>query len=294
MTTMIALIGEQPLPNFLPIRYYRPDDVLLVYTGRTRQKCEFLQATIQDEVRVSGLEVDPYDISAVAAALDKEINRLAPESLLFNLTGGTKTMSLGAYQVAEHLAAPMIYLQSEGKNTRICQYQWDHSQLLATKKELLPECITLHDIFDLHLGPGNWLEKGSSRDEGSPFEETLAATLREPGYEVMLGVKALSGQLDIDVAVRAGNQYGILEAKMGKNGRKIDGIKQLNNAVRHLGTYSQTFYVIAAPPQSAHTLLTDASNIQVISLPSYDPATHVLSPLDKAELLERVGNALKS
>lgn len=35
MTAMIALVGEQPLPNFLPVRHDHPSDVVLVYTAKT-------------------------------------------------------------------------------------------------------------------------------------------------------------------------------------------------------------------------------------------------------------------
>jgi len=296
MALMIALIGEQPMPNLLPARYYHPRDVLLIYTARTRQKYEYLRVTLQKEVNVYGLETDAYDISAIASTLDEELGKLATlveKPLVFNLTGGTKTMSLAAYQVAEQLNAPMMYLQSEGKHTRVYHYSWEHQRLRSTGNELLPECITLQDVFDLYFGPGNWREHGSGRNEGSPFEDALAAALYTDGYEIMIGVRAMNGQIDIDVAVRSGNQYGIIEAKMGENGRRLDGIKQLSTAARHLGTYSQTFYVITVSPQPAHTAITEASNIQVVSLPSYDRTTNVLPPAEVIVLLDKVGKALK-
>ncbi len=295
MTVMIALVGEQPLPNFLPVRHYHPSDVLLIYTTKTREKYKYLQVTLQQEVNVYGLETEAYDISTIVRALNEELGKkaaLASQPLVFNLTGGTKTMSLAAYQVAQQRDAPMMYLQSEGKHTRVYNYMWEHQQLRSTGNELLPECITLQDVFDLHLGPGKWQECGAGNKEGSHFEEVLAATLRIHGYEVMLGVRVM-GQVDVDIAVRSGNQYGIIEAKWGEGGRKLDGIKQLNNAARHLGTYSQTFYVITVPPQPAHTAITDASNIQVISLPGYDHTTNVLPPPEVAVFLGQIGKALK-
>ncbi len=293
---MIALIGEQPLPNFLPVRHYHPGNVLLVYTARTRQKYEYLKVTLQKEVNVYGLETDPYDIPSIANAINEEFAKMAlwiSQPLMFNLTGGTKTMSLAAYQVAQQHNAPMMYLQSEGKHTRVYHYIWEGQQLQSTSDELLPECIRLQDIFDLHLGPGNWQEYGSGQQEGSPFEDALAALLRTHGYEVMIGVRAMNGQIDVDVAVRSGNQYGIIEAKMGENGRRLDGIKQLSTAARHLGTYSQTFYIITVPPQPAHTAITDASNIEVISLPGYNRTSNVLPSAEVAVLLDKVGKALK-
>jgi Domain of unknown function (DUF1887) len=297
MTVMISLVGEQSLPNFLPVQYYHPNDVLLIYSSKTLQKYEYLKLTLQKEVNVLGLETDAYDISTMARALNEELGKIAAlisQPLVFNLTGGTKTMSLAAYQVAQQHNAPMMYLQSEGKHTRVYHYIWKYQQLCSTNNELLPECITLQDVFDLYLGPGNWQECGSGRSEGSPFEDALAATLRMHGYEVMIGVRAMNGQIDVDIAVRSGNQYGIIEAKMGKNGKKLDGIKQqLSTAARHLGTYSQTFYVITVPSQPAHSAITDGSNIQVVSLPSYDRTTNMLPTAEVTVLLDKIGKALK-
>ncbi len=296
MTVMVALVGEQSLPNFLPVRYYHPSDVLLIYSTKTQQKFEYLKLTLQREVNVFGLETDAYDISTIARTLNEELAKkaaLISQPLVFNLTGGTKTMSLAAYQVAQQHDAATMYLQSEGKHTRVYHYIWENQQLHSTSNELLPECITLQDVFDLYLGPKNWKEYGSGRTEGSPFEDALATTLRIHGYEVMIGVHAMNGQIDVDIAVRSGNQYGIIEAKMGENGKKLDGIKQLSTAARHLGTYSQTFYVITVPPQPAHTAITDASNIQVVSLPGYDRTTNVLPPAEATVLVDKIGKTLK-
>src|SRR4051794_14827995 len=132
MSTMIALVGEQPLPNFLPVLHYHPDNVLLPYTTRTEKKYEYLRATLQNEVNISGLEVDPYDIPEIARMLNEELEKQTKQPLMFNLTGGTKTMSLAAYQAAQQRLASIMYLQSEGKNTRIYGYTWESQRLQTT------------------------------------------------------------------------------------------------------------------------------------------------------------------
>lgn len=295
-TMMIALIGEQPLPNLLPVRHYRPSDVLFIYTKRTKQVYDRLKATLQQEASVSGLETDAYDIVAIVEALDKQLERrpeLASQPAVFNLTGGTKAMALAAYQVAQQRNAPVLYLQSEGKHSRVYHYTWEHQKLQASSNELLPGCATLRDLFDLHFGPGEWQELGPGRHEGSPFEVALSETLRLHGYETMLGVRAMNGQIDIDVAARFENQFGIIEAKMGEKGRRLDGIKQLSTAARHLGTYTQSFYAITVPPESAHEAITIAARIQVISLPGYVRGAATLTHDDEMKLVSIVEKALK-
>jgi hypothetical protein len=36
MKTMIALVGEQPLPNVIPVKYYSPSRLVLAHTKNER------------------------------------------------------------------------------------------------------------------------------------------------------------------------------------------------------------------------------------------------------------------
>ena len=296
MTLMIALIGEQPLPNLLPIRHYHPDKVLLIYSDRTKPVYDRLEATLQQEVKVYGLQTHAFNIVTIVEALKQELTQhkdLISQPMSFNLTGGTKAMALAAYQVAQVYKAPFFYLQSEGKQNQVYHYIWKDGQLQLDSTPVLPECVGLVDLFNIHLGPGKWDEHGSKRSEGSPFEEALGETLREQGYEVMMGVKAMNGQIDIDVAIRFENRFAIIEAKAGNSGKKLDGIKQLSNAVRHIGTYTQTFYAITVQQETAHEAIADASRIKIISLTGYDFDRHTLSEDDTSLLISTIDGALK-
>lgn len=295
MTLMIALVGEQLLPNFLPVRHYLPEETLFVYTERTRPHYEKLAAVLQNKTHVIELKTDPYDIGKISHALRSKLTspEHARKSLQFNITGGTKMMSLAAYQIAQEFKAPLFYLQSEGKQNRVYHYSWENRQLLASSNEIMPECIQLSNFFNLHLGLQNWKAVGTTNAEGGPLEEAIALTLQANGYEVMAGVKALGNQIDIDVAIRCENRFAIFEAKLGEIGRKLDGIKQLSNAVRHLGTYTSTFYVITVPPSESHDAITTASRIQVVSLRAYEGGAKSLGPEDTSTLLEAANKVMK-
>ncbi len=295
MTVMIALVGGQPLPNLLPARHYHPSSIILAYTQTTKKVYDKLKATLQQETAVYGLETDAYDIVAIVETLNKKLE--APEfvkqPLVFNLTGGTKAMALAAYQVAQQRKAPILYLESEGKRSRVYRYIWEHQQLKADNNELLPECVNLKDLLNVYLGVGKWKEHGPANNEGSRFEAAVAKALGSYGYEVMAGIKTMTDQIDIDVAVRFENQFGILEAKSKDSGRNLDGIKQLHTASKHLSTYTKTFYVITVPPSKSHKAIMDASDIQIISLLGYDYKSDTLSEEDAVKLVDIVDKALK-
>jgi hypothetical protein len=70
---LIALVGEQPLPNFLPVRFYKPAAVLFVYTERTKRVYDRLYGNLNGEAQIHGLEVEPYDIGAVATKLQTRL-----------------------------------------------------------------------------------------------------------------------------------------------------------------------------------------------------------------------------
>src|SRR5256714_1354175 len=274
MALMIALVGEQPLPNFLLARHQHPDALLLVYTPKTEPVYEKLKATLQPEVAIYELLTDPFNIITIIKALKAKLAEpkiAAYQSFVFNLTGGTKAMSLAAYHVAQQYNASIVYMESEGKHNQVFRYEWKQQQLQEPTSEILPECIQLKDFFNMHLGIGarNWRVYGPSTEIGGPLEKAIGDPLHAHGYEVMIGVKTMNRQIDIDVAVRSGNQFGIIEAKVGGEGRGLNGIKQLSTAKRHLGTFTKQFYVITVTPTRDHKEIVEAADIKVISLLEY-------------------------
>ena len=298
MTLMIALVGEQPLPNFLLARHQHPDALLLVYTLKTDPVYEKLKATLQPGAAIYELLTDPFDIITIIKDLkDKlaEPELAAHQSFVFNLTGGTKAMSLAAYHVAQQRNASIVYMESEGKHNQVFRYEWKQQQLQEPTSAILPESIQLKDFFNMYLGIGarNWGVYGPSTEIGGPLEKAIGDTLHAYGYEVMIGVKTMNRQIDIDVAVRSGNQFGIIEAKVGGDGRKLKGIQQLSTAKRHLGTFTQQFYVITVTSTPDHKEIVDAANIKVISLLDYRQGATSLSSSDTKELIRKVDEAFK-
>jgi hypothetical protein len=298
MATMIGLVGDQPLPNFLAVRHFHYDKVLLVYTDEKKQEYKKLRAVLEKEpqVTVEGVETESHNINQIVQRLDEALTDLGLEDqdlLVFNLTGGTKAMSLAAFRVAQEHNAEMLYLTSEGKEVRVYHSAWSNQQLEPLGQVTIPECITLKDVFDLHLGIGNWQAYGPSKDKGGPFERLLADALSKEKdvSEVLSRIGTLNRQIEMDIVVRLGNHYGIIEAKTGREGNRTKGLLQLSADVSLLGTYARAFYVIAVPANPDHEELRKALGFRVISLVSYDETTQAISAQDEMKLLIGIKNA---
>lgn len=312
MTTMIALVGDQTLPNFLPVLHFKPDNVIFIYTTRTRQTFENLSTVLEKQKpNVYGMETDPYAIEAITSDLNRGLEKLSEvttQPLVFNLTGGTKTMCLAAYQVAAQLNVPVIYFQSEGRQSAVDWYSWQNHQLCHERREQLPEYLCLSDMLDLQLGSGKdatgknrWEEKEPTIEKdtyGHLFEKAIAQALRDHTYEVMCSVKGKNNQIDVDVMIGYGNQVGIIEAKTSKKGEITDlrSTKQLSAAMRYLrGTYIQQFLVINGKPSSDLQMMCEILNITIICLPNYKsgPSSFSLSQEDTETLLATVDKTMK-
>jgi hypothetical protein len=298
MTTMVALVGEQPLPNFLPVRHYHPSDILLVYTARTRQTYECLKISLQNETNVYGLETNPYDIALVARTINEKLDELAAvvsQPLMFNLTGGTKAMMLAAYQVAAQLNADVFYLQSEGVQSIIYRYRWHKDQLDLPLQEPLLKCINLCDVLDLHLGHRKWEEKSPNKnDVGGMFEWAIAQALHAHNYEVMCEVK--NSAMDIDVMVRYQNQAGIIEAKafdtQNSKDPNLESVGQLSKVGRHLGTYTKLFFVLNKQPSDTQKSVLEALRIIPISLLHYHQGMSTLTTEDTEILFREIDKSM--
>ena len=78
------------------------------------------------------------------------------ESLLFNLTGGTKPMAFAAYRLAEELGCDFVYLQSQGGRSLLYRYGYTPGSgyrplLRADDPDLeIGDVVTIDDYFSAH------------------------------------------------------------------------------------------------------------------------------------------------
>jgi hypothetical protein len=298
----ISLIGEQSIPNLLPIRYQPPDAVMLVHTDLTKAAAERLARLLPDGCEAIPCLVSAYDIQEIARTLQSLIKERdwPAADLLFNLTGGTKAMALAAFLAAADCRAPFLYLQSEGRKTRLYRYEFNSAGMPQVSDDrILPALITIDDYLRAHVNDYQIL--GPSEKSGGLFERVIDEALQSVVDEVVAGVR-LSTTIEIDLVVRCENQVGIIEAKTGGQAAKKSAIDQLSTAGgrEYLGIYTQKMLAVDRrweKDQSNLKELAAARNIALIELPSFRDG-QALSPQDveclRSTVCKQLGKASAS
>ncbi len=119
---LLSLVGEQPIPNLLPLwQFPQYDAVQFACTETTRPVAKALHDAICCDPQLQRLQVlEPIAIpayaigtarQALAAALLQHLQQNRPVTL--NLTGGTKLMSLAALQAAYGTGVSLLYVSTE-------------------------------------------------------------------------------------------------------------------------------------------------------------------------------------
>lgn len=119
---LLSLVGEQPIPNLLPLWQF--DQIDQVQFAATETTLPHAQTTAQavsrdpalSRVRVlPTLTVDAYDIQKSRLALAQAVGSYLQEGeqIWLNLTAGTKIMSLSALQAAYGTGITLLYTSTE-------------------------------------------------------------------------------------------------------------------------------------------------------------------------------------
>ncbi|HCR48499.1 MAG TPA: DUF1887 family CARF protein [Rhodothermales bacterium] len=299
--TLISLIGEQPIPNILPALHLKPSRLVLIYTNRTKKQAlnleKFFNQKSQPDTQIETVLIPIQNGYNLAEIADKLRPLLATyEGVAFNLTGGTKPMALAGYQLAQEKAAPVLYLETEGKRSFLYKYQFPKPFALPNLSAPveLPELICIDDYLNAFL-PG-YSTVGFSKAEGGRFENAIYDALNEHVDEQRAGIKpkGAGSQIDIDLMVRIKNQVAVIEIK---DKHPLDepkkGIDQLNTigGREYLGIYTAKILVSSTKLSSDIHALAKERKIEIIELLSFRTSKKI-SPKDQKQLIEAITGLL--
>jgi len=115
MKAMICLVSRQAMPNVIPILMYKPQLVYLLMTEEERRcgyhlKNLFCKKNIEVK-KIRGISA--YNELTINDTIKNILTELRCDDLTLNITGGTKLMAIGAYEIFRQNKLPIIYCNTE-------------------------------------------------------------------------------------------------------------------------------------------------------------------------------------
>ena len=291
---VVSLIGEQPIPCLMILRFLKPKGFTLVCSDFTRGVAQRLKKIVKANEKFL-IEVSPYQLGEIRQEIFTHVRNLTDKEVTFDLTGGTKVMAFAAYDVARSLRASAYYLRSQRENV-LFKYTFSETGVIEERLDVSPDLFTLHDYLSVYLDEFK-ITGPCKSSPGREFEIAVREAMESTVDEIEAGVRGVGGQLDLDLAFRLGCLVGVAEVKTGKKGDEKDALEQLKSATnpKFLGTFTKPFLIIDhawGPKQRNLQELAEAWDITVIELPSYREKGNI-SREDREKLRFKISEILK-
>jgi hypothetical protein len=250
------------------LHHFNPNQVVLVHTGRTAKLAERIGKLIGPTALTPFCKTDAYRVDTIIAGIHRYVDEhLSPETdLLFNLTGGTKTMEFAAFEVARQRCAKAFYYQTEARQSLIHPYHFEAGKLICDPVIPIETTLSIDQFLRLYVTE---YQRGDFKND---FERTVYAALRGlgPDYEVYpnLILTGVGPNVEVDWVLRYRNTFAVGEVKL--HATKTAGIDQLNGVTdqRTLGTYTRKFLISVDEFHPNDLALAEAYRIKTIHLPS--------------------------
>lgn len=116
----ITLLGKETLPSYYLAKSFDSDKVYIVSTPQTRDYAQTLKAVFNEQKKPKRINSeiitcnDAFDINTIIGLFEQLHKREGAEcEMVYNVTGGTKPMAVGAFIVAQAHQATVLYTNSD-------------------------------------------------------------------------------------------------------------------------------------------------------------------------------------
>ena len=235
---LLSLVGEQPIPNLLPLWQYpgKYSAIQFAVTDRTQKIAEQMREFIKNDPKLQSINIEEslrlsaYDLQhsrrQIASAIVQ--NESIGNPLTVNLTGGTKIMSLAAMLAAFGTDVPLLYVSTEEK--KIIHYRSDGTEKKQDELQIhisVETYLKAHGLevsnnneFNPHLGQYN-----HPSQKGDYLELKVENLAHESGYfdDVRRGVyirkQTKLGLVtnELDIVVTRNGRMAVCSCKSGKH-----------------------------------------------------------------------------
>lgn len=124
----VCLVSDQTIPNILGIHHFKPDELLFITTRKMKKMNKtghiltaLSRIGLDYGKRNHEIEVDEDSVLVCRNRLDDWIRGKEDKDFTVNLTGGTKIMSIAAYDYFKDYGSRMIYIPL-GRNHYLTPY----------------------------------------------------------------------------------------------------------------------------------------------------------------------------
>ncbi len=291
MKILINLIGEQPIPNLLPILHFKPDKTIVMHTQRTFAVALRLQKIVKNIELVS---TKPFDFPENI----KKLHSIYEDSgdYIFNITGGTKIMSVALFQFALEKKAKVVYLESQNNINKLV-YVIENNEI-SNQVEMISELIDVETYIKAHVSDFYLAKPENPNLFGVKFENAIIQAIKSNGFEVLQGVKPKKegDQLEIDAVIKkkGTNNFAIVEVKSGgEDEKRKQGIDQLSTAGsrEYLGIYTKRILISRLKVNDSLKKLAKKHNVKIIDQIHTDRQMKIRES-DKYKLIEKLNETL--
>lgn len=118
MKVLLCLLSDQHVPNLLSVHHFQPDRLVLVESSV--MKARSAADNLLTALKLGGLQYDDWcdieplesedSLDSVRTALRRAYGRHPSDEWIVNLTGGTKPMSIAAYEFFRALTGRLVYM----------------------------------------------------------------------------------------------------------------------------------------------------------------------------------------
>ena len=226
---LLSLLGEQPIPNLMPLwQYGQFSATQFAATRATQGVAETLARAIAADPQLRRMQVLPplvleaYDPAQARLALAAALSAHQQQGLAvtLNLTGGTKLMTLAALQAAYGSGSALLYVATETN-----QVIWMASDGAVRRREPIQVKISAAQYLAAHGLEVRTSPNPAHQDTpGFAFEDHLAHLLRQSGLfdDIQQGLHILRrtprGEVsnELDLVVTRNGRLAVCSCKTGK------------------------------------------------------------------------------
>ncbi len=153
----LILVSDQAVPNITPIldERFKPAEVIMLVSKDKQKQAGYVEKIYHSRgIKVKRWELDnPWDIEHIQEQLWQLMDEYKDKAIALNATGGTKPMSIAAYEIFRAHDKPIFYIHPE-KDRLIWLHPGNEPSTDLADKIRLKEFLLVHGADEISLETG--------------------------------------------------------------------------------------------------------------------------------------------